>query len=131
MLPKTSKQLVEARYGRSISDAEYDAALEYATMKLNFKAELFHREFDTAYVTQVVMEIVNQNRLDTLYRDINRLREEALAAKRAYEEADALGIKMGLMEIAAPSGQKENGGNTLSNYLHYSTVPMTMQYMGV
>ena len=59
MLPKTSKQLVEARYGRSISDAEYDAALEYATMKLNFQAELFHREFDTAYVTQVVMEGLN------------------------------------------------------------------------
>ena len=48
MLPETSKRLVEARYGRPITDEEYQAALEYATMKLNFQAELFHREFDTA-----------------------------------------------------------------------------------
>lgn len=94
MLPETSKQLVEARYGRPITDEEYQAALEYTTMKLNFQAELFHREFDTAYVTQVVAEIVNQNRLYELDREIARLRNEALAARRAYEMADALGMNM-------------------------------------
>ena len=94
MLPETNKRLVEARYGRPITDEEYQAALEYATMKLNFQSELFHREFDTAYVTQVVAEIVNQNRLYELDREIARLRNEALAARRAYEMADALGMNM-------------------------------------
>ncbi len=130
MLPTTSKQLVETRYGRPITDAEYEAALEYATMKLNFQSELFHRDFDAAYLTTVVAEVVNQNRLDALYADIARLQSEALAAKRAYDMMDALGIKMGLTEIAALSGQRENGGNSFSDCPHYSTVPTTLQHGG-
>lgn len=131
MIPTTNKQLVEARYGRPITDAEYTAALEYATMKLNFQSELFHREYDTAYLTAVVAEQVNQNRLDALYADIARLQSEALAAKHRYEAMDEQGIKMGLTKIAARPGQKDNGGNSFSNCPHYSTVPTTMQYMGV
>ena len=92
MLPATSKELVEARYGRPITEEEYEKELEYATIKLNFQAELFHKEFDVDYVTQVIMEIVNQNRLEELYREIYRLRREALDDKRRYEIMDALGI---------------------------------------
>jgi len=131
MLPTTNKRLVEAHYGRPITDAEYDAALEYATIKLNFQSELFHREFDAAYLTTVVAEQVNQNRLDALHAYNARLQSEALEAKRMYEVMDELGIKMGLTEIAARTGQKDNGGNSFSDYLHYSTVPSTMQYMEV
>ena len=94
MVSATSKRLVEELYGRDITDAEFSEALDYALMKLNFQSELFHRDYDTKYVTQVVMETVNQNRLDALHQDINRMRRKALEDKRRYEIMDTLGISL-------------------------------------
>lgn len=131
MVASTSKQLVEARYGQQITDDEYRDALEYATMKLNFQSGLFHRDFDTDYVTTVVVEIINQNRVDQLYAEIDQFKREALAAKRTYEETDALGIRKGLSEIAAHSGHRDNGNRTFSDYPHCITNQRTIQYMGV
>ena len=120
MLPTTSKQLVEERYGRFITDEEYAAALEYASMKLEFQAKLFDRTFDTAYLTAVVAEEVNQGRLDKMYA------ERIAILRAAQSDQDDQGIKIGVRD-GNLERRRESELVIASQRPYYSTVPATMQ----
>ena len=120
MLPTTSKQLVEERYGRAITDDEYLVALEYAKMKLEFQAKLFNKTFDVAYLTIVVAEEVNQARLDKMYA------ERIAILKAAQAEQDDQGIESGVRD-GNLERRSESNLVSASHYPYYSTVPVAMQ----
>lgn len=119
MLPTTSKQLVEERYGHIITDDEYTAALEYAKMKLEFQAKLFNKTFDTSYLTIVVAEEVNQARLDKHYAERVALIKEAQVIEN---EGTKIGVRDGNLER-----RRESELVIATQYPYYSTVPATMQ----
>ena len=120
MLPTTSKRLVEERYGRFITDEEYEAALEYAKMKLEFQANLFNKTFDTAYLTAVVAEDVNQGRLDKMYA------ERIAILKAIQSEQENEGIRIGVRD-GNLERRRESELDFATQRPYYSTVPATMQ----
>ena len=125
MFPTTTKKRVEA----PITDAEYDAALQYATMKLTFQSELYHKDFDDQYLTVVVAEQVNQQRLDAYYED---LVECLRMAREEFNKPDNLGKRGGLQDGNLGDREERDAFDATSSLdPYYSTVPETTQYMEV
>ena len=127
MLLTTDKSRVEAQYGRAITDAEYEKALQYATMKLEAQSRILGRTFDSDYLTIVVAEQVNQQRLDAYYEDVI---ECIKIFREMAKEQDDLGEKCGLQD-GNPGDRGESDARTSALHPYYSTVPTALQYMGV
>ncbi len=131
MVQMSLKARTEARYGRPISNEEFDKAAEYARMKLDFQNNLYHRNYGDDYLVILIAEIVNQNRLDAYYEDRRAIQDEflKLAQERAKQEEQELVEKM-----AHDIGVSCAVVRELMQYLGYPyciTLAKQMQYGGL
>ena len=125
MMPTTTKQLVEAQCGRSITDAEYEAALRYALMKLNAQSRILHREFDARYLAIVTAELVMEQRMDAVNREI-------IGCIQLFRKViNSPDMESGLRDGNLGDREEESDAGTSSLCPYYNTVPDTTQYMGV
>lgn len=86
-MEQTLKRQVETIFGRPFTDAEYEEAYAYASMKLDFQSALFERSFDDAYLARVIAETINQNRMFARDEEDRRILAELVEQDRAARKA--------------------------------------------